>query len=658
MGCSQNGYSPPLSDKDKDANATTIKQNATQVEQDVEQPPRTHKDKQNQNRRQRKKKKKQEVATKEAEEAATKSSATTSVASVPTIPDIKQQEQDDPMMTALLGMGFMQDQIYAAAKACGGFHRATADDLVVWILSQGAEQDDIPTTEESNDPKPMAVDDDDAFVVNESTSAIKTKGMVVPEEQKDATLTEEEAKKQQEAEERLKAKREEKRRRNREWNNREQERQQAELQTKMAQALIVPHAMGDDFPTGVAPSDTHLLSPSYPSLETGLSSALPSGQPLGVAASAPVAPLKAPPIPTTATAATTTPPTILKPNRESQRHPSIANKADFPPMHQASNLPPMQQLSSLMYTNNNPSITPTYGFPSVIGDDDKTVSSLGSNPSRGQSVTSNNNVSSFASSNAAVLPPGFRPPTSSGPGLKQPPPIHPHAAFPLGPESFASDANSLGEIRATAKAFVPLNFTPAPAAARSSSIPLHGGQQASSLGRPYDDNAGALPTGFLMGPAGSSSLLLNARQQSYDRTLPTPLSEDDSPPVLITASSMTAVIPSLGESSSVPPLQHHGHHHGSSLLDSISNGNDDGGGIGGGGGAVPMGGSSSLWGGPSSFGGLPPFRFGDTDATTGNNDNVGTIMKESNITGLGWGGFSSHAGDARNNPPSGQGSIW
>jgi hypothetical protein len=242
--------------------------------------------------------------------------------------------------------------------------------------------------------------------------------------------------------------------------------------------------------------------------------------------------------------------------------------------------------------------------------------------------------------------------------LKQPPPI-PHAAFPLGPEvSFASDANSLGEIHVTAKAFVPLNFTPAPATARSSSMPLHGGQVSSSLGRPYDNAGGALPTGFLMGgPAGGPSLLLGSRQQSYDRKLPTPLSED-SPPVLITASSMTAVIPSLGESSSVPPLQHHGHHHGSSLLDSISNGNDDGGGIGGGGGAVPMGGSSSLWGGPSSFGGLPPFRFGDTDATTGNNDNVGTIMKESNITGLGWGGFSSHAGDARNNPPSGQGSIW
>jgi hypothetical protein len=635
-----NGYSSPSSDNDA---ATTIQHAAAQGEEDMEQPiPKPKVD----NKRQKKKKKKQEAAAKEAEEAANKSSAI-SVASVPSIPDIK-QEQEDPMMTALLGMGFLQEQIYAAAKACGGFHRATADDLVVWILGRGAEDDPMPT-EEVDDQKPSAVEDDSAFVVNEST-VLKTK--VIVQEEQEATLTEEEAKKQQEVEERLKAKREEKRRRNREWNNREQERQLTEAQVKMAQALTRP--LGAEFPPG-ATSDTNLLSPAYPSLETGLPSTLQSGAMPGIStanAAAPVAPLKAPPIATAA--ATITPTAILKPHREPQLHVGIANKADFPPMHQSSNFPPIQQQSSLLNTS---SIPLAYAFPSVVADDDKTVSSLGSNPSRSQSIASNN-VSSFASNPifpaaaATILPPGFRPP-SSGPGMKPPP--FPHAAFPLGPEVVASDTNSLGEIRATAKAFVPLNFTPAPAAAMSS-IPLHGGHQA-PLTRPYDNSA-ALPAEFLMGPAGGPSLLSGARQQSYNRMVPTPLSES-SPPALITAPSMTG-IPSLGETSSVPTLpsglglvDHH-HHHGSSLLDSISN-NNGGGGGGGGHAAAPMAGSSSLWGGPSSFGGLPPFRFGDADASTGN-DNMG-IMKESD-TGLGWGGFNSNVGDSRNNAPKGQGSIW
>ena len=635
-----NGYSPPSSSSSSDNNnnndATTI---PDQVEEDVEPIPKPKVE----NKKQKKKKKKQqEAAAKEAEEAAQKSSAATSVASVPSIPERKQEQQDDPMVTALLGMGFMKDQIYAAAKACGGFHRATADDLVVWILGQGADADYTPT-EESNDHKPSAVEDDSAFV----ETATKTK--VVVQEEQDAALTEEEVKKQQEAEERLKAKREEKRRRNREWNNREQDRQQTEAQAKMAQALTRP--VGADFPPG-ATSDATLLSPAYPSLDTGLPNALQSGLPLGLstaAASAPVAPSKAPPI--APTAPTITPTAILKPNREPQLNLGIGNKADFPPMHQSSNFPPIQHQSSLQSSLLNPTSMPlSYGIPPVFCDDDKTVSSLGSNPSRSQSVASNN-VSSFASNPmfptaAAVLPPGFRPP-SSGPGLKLSP--VPQAAFPLGPENFASDVNSLGEIRASAKAFIPMNFTPAPAAAMGS-MPSHGGQ--APLTRPYDSSA-ALPAGFLMGPAGGPSLLPGNRQQSYDRKAPTPLSED-TPPALITAPSMMG-IPSLGESSSVPPLpsglglvDHHRHHHGSSLLDSISNSNDSGGRA-----AAPMmAGSSSLWGGPSSFGGLPPFNFEDTDVATGNNNT------ESN-TGLGWGGFSSNAGGGtRNQHPSGQGSIW
>ena len=75
-----------------------------------------------------------------------------------------QENKEDPLITALLGMGFAREQIDAAVEACGGTSRATADDLVVWILERNSttesSDDNNANTlqvEESNTTQPVAV---------------------------------------------------------------------------------------------------------------------------------------------------------------------------------------------------------------------------------------------------------------------------------------------------------------------------------------------------------------------------------------------------------------------------------------------------------------------------------------------------------------------
>jgi hypothetical protein len=47
---------------------------------------------------------------------------------------------DDPVVTALMGMGFTKEQIMDGVKACGGIDRATADDVIAWIFGGNEEQ--------------------------------------------------------------------------------------------------------------------------------------------------------------------------------------------------------------------------------------------------------------------------------------------------------------------------------------------------------------------------------------------------------------------------------------------------------------------------------------------------------------------------------------
>ena len=148
------------------------------------------------------------------------------------------REDVDPMMSPLLAMGFGEDKINAAFKACGGSNRATVDDLVTWMLENG-----VPSDGESASQKA-----ENEFVVqrNREDPASKSLEVVVNEQSHDQSVlraqvaAEEAMKKQAEAKaaaDRLAAKREEQRRIRREWNNREQLRQKQEAQAKLVEEV-------------------------------------------------------------------------------------------------------------------------------------------------------------------------------------------------------------------------------------------------------------------------------------------------------------------------------------------------------------------------------------------------------------------------------------
>jgi hypothetical protein len=51
--------------------------------------------------------------------------------------------REDPVVTALLGMGFQQEDVKAAINACGGHSRATVDNAVAWIFGQQESAEEI-----------------------------------------------------------------------------------------------------------------------------------------------------------------------------------------------------------------------------------------------------------------------------------------------------------------------------------------------------------------------------------------------------------------------------------------------------------------------------------------------------------------------------------
>jgi hypothetical protein len=121
------------------------------------------------------------------------------------------------LVVALSGMGFTQDQIMSGIRACGGFERALADDVVARIFGQDAG--------ESEATEPRRYDSERARILS------------IAQKKKHGTKDEEAATKAEDgrlAAERLATKREEQRRRNREWNNRAQVRQIQETQAMIA----------------------------------------------------------------------------------------------------------------------------------------------------------------------------------------------------------------------------------------------------------------------------------------------------------------------------------------------------------------------------------------------------------------------------------------
>ena len=200
-----NGYSPiqkiqgdPSNDKDTSVDTGAV--NLTESKSEVDKA----------SKKKKKKKKKSQTSNNDKVE----SSVALSTASLP------KRGQDEDLVSMLLAMGFAEDQINAAIDACGGTDRATADDLVEWILSGVASDSNNQSNENSKGRE----------------NNLKTRDNNI------SKASEMEAKKTREAEakaaaERLAAKREEQRRIRREWNNREQLRQQEEAKAKLAEEV-------------------------------------------------------------------------------------------------------------------------------------------------------------------------------------------------------------------------------------------------------------------------------------------------------------------------------------------------------------------------------------------------------------------------------------
>jgi hypothetical protein len=640
------------------------------------------------NKKKKKKKKNQKQELEDPSEAEVRNIGEASIdmprQSTPVIP---QKNEEDPMVTLLLGMGFNEDQIMAAAKACGGTNRATADDLVAWIFGQDAQGAGDGPVEHGgrNDEK----GDEFGFEVNETTGA---KAATTIESVGDATMPEESsmtAKEAEEAARRLAIKREETRRRNREWNNREQARQKEEAKAKMAKAMTPPPRQ----PAAIPITAPKLAAPAYPGLQTGLPNGLTSvGMPNGIdtglrtglqsglpaVMSGQFPGHMGPPPPRQLQQPVPVAPVSIM----TKPHAPVMMSNPMPPhMHQMmgpGHMPPLQQhiFPGAPYVAPEqrmmaPTTSTPYGFP-PIGDDDRTVSSYGSGRSRTLSVSS-----------ASLMPPGGIPPPGFRPGLAGPAPSarpQPPAKYFSPPEeetavaSFESDANPLGEIRATAKAFVPANFTPRvvptqvpPSSNRTNLLPFSGAhpQQFNPNLRPYDPTTG-LPSGMLLSgaPMAPSALLPSGlSSMAYDRmtTVVTPLSEDFAPVPSSNASSVTTG--TTNDSIKVPGAARltTGGDLGGSLLDSLGHGR-------------PMMGGSSIWGGNGnddthsvpSLNGLPSFSFGDvglnsreTSVGSATRDFPGIPIGENGNSAPGHGGwFGGGLSGAGANATTGQGSIW
>jgi ankyrin repeat protein len=169
----------------------------------------------------------------------------------PAVAKLKPEPKEDPLVSALLGMGFTEEQIRAGIDACGGTNRATADDVVMQIFQQqsgggeaGGQSNDTSNAEETTDErKPEATKSSKESRARDAKAA-KGKKQEVAKREEEACV----------AAERLAAKREDQRRRNREWNNREQARQTQVSQGKVSKVeAALPVA-------GLAPASNFLSS--------------------------------------------------------------------------------------------------------------------------------------------------------------------------------------------------------------------------------------------------------------------------------------------------------------------------------------------------------------------------------------------------------------
>jgi len=185
------------------------------------------------------KKKKQQQQSNTKSPALTATATSTQPESRSTHSASDDEDLTDPVAVALLGMGFTEDQIKSAARALGGFVRATADDMVMWILGGGEIIDSGNAPNQGDNAGQKSTKTDANLEAEMADAAILGKA------QKKAAAranrdSEEAARKRQEelaAAKRAADKREEQRRIRRDWNEREQARQELEKNARMAEAL-------------------------------------------------------------------------------------------------------------------------------------------------------------------------------------------------------------------------------------------------------------------------------------------------------------------------------------------------------------------------------------------------------------------------------------
>eukprot|EP00536_Pseudo-nitzschia_multiseries_P012244 jgi/Psemu1/308936/fgenesh1_kg.458_\ len=294
-----------------------------------------------------------------------------------------------------------------------------------------------------------------------------------PKDQKQQEV--EAARKQEETARRLATKREEARRRNREWNNREQARQEKEAKAKVAQKAY------------------HVARPLVPVPITQTQTRLPNGL------------HKAAP-------ATGSPISRLKGSARQPKLPTgtAGNKWGVPTITNSKNFPAPNMQSK----NSAPKATST-----AATEQQASVSSFGSN--RGISVSSKE----FApvAPQPSVPPPGF------SPSLSQPiitAPVKPPAISV--PEESRGDpflvGTRQGEIRATAKAFVPSFTIPGIVDADSPLEKEFGPSTEPSASQNSESHGVVFPPGILPQPGGStvghSSLLGSSLTNSLDNNAP------------------------------------------------------------------------------------------------------------------------------------------
>mmetsp|Transcript_10294 Transcript_10294/g.24680 ORF Transcript_10294/g.24680 Transcript_10294/m.24680 type:complete len:1250 (+) Transcript_10294:257-4006(+) len=648
-----NGYSPP-----KQNNA------ASRGDENEDSNDAQKQQQESASSRKRKKKKKKKQAQKAAEEA--KQEAAKAAATQEQEWSERSTEDKDPLVMALIGMGFAEQQINAAVKACGGTNRATADDLVTWILGQDADGNDNSSSGPS--------------IVHEAEITAETTIKTTAFEKVDAAAQE-----QEEAAKRLAMKREEQRRRNRAWNDSQQSRQTEAAKAKAAKAMMVQRQV-------VAPPPPAGYAAAYPTLQSTMSSGSAASSAAAAAAPPPqvveskpapksaavpkpaivpkkilskpvaAAPKRAPgpsvkPTPTTSVkpakiekpAAALAIPKILKKPEAEKPAPKAVLKA-APPTK------PPPKVDSPPEIRNIVKEQPVVAKPvPVLAQMNPPTSNAGFSLPSGLPVSS---VPMVPPPQSSAPPPGFMAPSPPPnmqpnmppPGVNFPPLDSSMLNHPTNGMGLPMDQGQMGEIRATAKAFVPTSFGSSIPGGDPGLPPLSGAfanpQPSAGMppivgGAPEGKSMiqSAFAPGILSGGLGGAPGLMPGDNLNGQDRMPsmTPISTDSTTNTTTSLSgfeeSGLAGIP-LGFGMGIP--QHTGGT--SSLLDSIAAG------------PAPVE-ASSIWGGPQGGPALDTFSSLGLGGLGADNNQYDDKNNAANATL--WGNA------ARNNPAnSNQGSIW